>query len=704
MDYDYADVGDIPMIAPVRRVDADAVDAIPPPPPSLPPPDSLPASPEKEPHPPPPPPPGSPPNEHDDDGPPSLTPEPSPSRAAARFAGRYDDDGDDDRGMGGGPVLPTRSSKFAGTGAFASSAGRGGKTSSAASNSVPSSPPPPPPPPPVDEDDSCYEDVGDIPMMSHRLPPPPPPPPDAVGGPSLPAPGAAGAVLADVNDDTGVPVGPVAASPAVASLARGGVGGVGGDDGDDDDYYDDEGDAGKGRKRHIPTGTVKGIGKRLFGKGKKDGVYDEEEEGADEFEGDDRAEEGGGRGGRGEAAMDFNPILRPPLAPSSTQASEGGPGTAVPSPPPSPPPSCRNLDDDIEMEGMSSMEEGSGGGVEVAVPDDELLLRGAEDLKRQSDAVLSPKDEEKDEEQEGGVNANAGADAGADKSLMPAVVFNDMETLEGDSSLSHSAMMENEPPKLKPETEQPPPPTTKDKATKTADALATPDEDESKDEAVARSMTEAGDSTGDMMSDILGVTMPGDETTIGELEDTAAKLAAVAIKVDDTASPGATPASPAANLDGEDQEEEENNSEVVESGKGVVGAGLGSSLEKTKDSMTIEEDRFNDIPPASPDQVVPHAGEPKGYDVAAKLAEAVYGQTVDTAEHEIEVDDQEAHKGFTDMPVDRATASGGDVDRDDIGPTEVPAEDDKPIDTLSTLRRADEALKAAQALSRARRE
>ena len=107
--------------------------------------------------------------------------------------------------------------------------------------------------------------------------------------------------------------------------------------------------------------------------------------------------------------------------------------------------------------------------------------------------------------------------------------------------------------------------------------------------------------------------------------------------------------------------------------------------------MAIEEDRFNDIPPVSPEQVVAHAEEPKGYDVAAKLAEAVYGQTVDTAEDEIEVDDQEPHEGSTDKPVDRAAASGGDIDHDDTGPTAMPAEDDKPIDTLSTLRRADEA-------------
>ena len=353
--------------------------------------------------------------------------------------------------------------------------------------------------------------------------------------------------------------------------ARGGRGGG-------DDYDDDEGDAGKGRKKRIPTGTVKGIGKRLFGKSKKDGNYDDdEEEDADELEGEDRAE------GGGEAAMDFNPILRPPLAPSSTQASTAGePGTAVPSPPPSPPPSCRNLDDDMEMEDMSFMEEGSGGGVEVAVPDDELLLRGAEDLKRQSDAVLSPMDEEN--EDEGEINANAGADAGADKSLMPAVVFNDMENQEGDSSLSHSAMIENETPTPKPKQQSSRlRHRRKIKRPRRQVRAVAPDEDGSKDEAVAASMTGVGDLTGDMMSDILGVTMPGDETTIGELEDTAAKLAAVAIEVDDAASPaaaadgatGAAAASPAANLDGEEQEEEEKHSEVVDSGRGVVGAGDG---------------------------------------------------------------------------------------------------------------------------------
>ena len=75
--------------------------------------------------------------------------------------------------------------------------------------------------------DDCYDDddVGDIPMVGGtRLDdddlPPPPPSPTAAGGPARPAPGASGARLGDVDEATGIPLGPIPASPDQVQLAR----------------------------------------------------------------------------------------------------------------------------------------------------------------------------------------------------------------------------------------------------------------------------------------------------------------------------------------------------------------------------------------------------------------------------------------------------------------------------------------------------
>ena len=68
------------------------------------------------------------------------------------------------------------------------------------------------------------DDVGDIPMVGGTRAdddlPPPPPSPTAAGGPARPAPGASGARLGDVDEATGIPLGPIPASPDQVQLAR----------------------------------------------------------------------------------------------------------------------------------------------------------------------------------------------------------------------------------------------------------------------------------------------------------------------------------------------------------------------------------------------------------------------------------------------------------------------------------------------------
>jgi len=102
------------------------------------------------------------------------------------------------------------------------------------------------------------------------------------------------------------------------------------------------------------------------------------------------------------------------------------------------------------------------------------------------------------------------------------------------------------------------------------------DLEEAEAEAAATS-TSPDESTGDMMSDILGVTMPDD------VDETMEGGSDAAAKVDEAAS-----------LNGKEEEEDEEDEE--EEGE----AEMDESEKRQTDSLAAEEDKFNDIPPPSP--------------------------------------------------------------------------------------------------------
>ena len=520
---DYEDVGDIPMMSPVgRRNNPKADDGIPLPPPPLA---------DEDDGPPPPPPPGPPPDDDDDDN--------NNNAAAAR------------------PAAPNRS-KFAGTGRFARSVGRGGGRESSSGGPPPPPPPPPSPPPPHQDTSmsmshassaaSYYEDVGDIPMIR----PPPPPPADAAGGPARPAPGAAGARIGDVDASTGVPAGPIAASPGQASLAH--------------DEAEAAAAAAAAKKR---GGIAKGIGKKLFGadgdkadKQAKDAGEAKDEANVRTMDDDDYEEvkdreheyvvpnfgleedEGDGESGR--------PPLGPPRPDREPEAKATPP---------------RNLGGDMDFERGERGEQPGG----IAPADSkEEFLRTADDLQRQSEAVFA-----------GGAAAAAAAAGAKEKkddavapssSVVGTSVAVPHDTMGPDmdaSSLSQTAILNDR--QLRSALEPQDPVSKQDEEEDEKEDADDGEETETEAEAAATA-TPPDESSGDMMSDILGVTMPDhdvDETMEGSSD--------VAPKVDEAAS-----------LDPEEKEEEEGGDEMYELEKNLT------------DSLAAEEDKFNDIPPPSP--------------------------------------------------------------------------------------------------------
>ena len=320
-------------------------------------------------------------------------------------------------------------------------------------------------------------------------------------------------------------------------------------------------------------GIAKGIGKKLFGADGGSGGSGKDKETLDKDDDEDQDRENeyvspnfGLEEKESAGAGAGRPPLPPPLPPAQSDEEPG----ATP---------LRNLGGDMDFERKDEEEdddddEQEPGGIIRPADSKEEFLRKAADLQRQSEAVFSA----------AAAPAPAPALAKKDKVVGTSVavphdaVGNDMDA----SSLSQTAILSDQ--QLRSALEAAPmPKKTEDSEDEKEEDGNDNDDNAAKEEAEAAETEAAANSispdqsTEDMMSDILGVTMPDDieETTMEEGDEAAASEAKEKDEL----------------MDEKHEKESDSDAEVDETD------------EKQVDSLAAEEDKFNDIPPPSPKPV-----------------------------------------------------------------------------------------------------